>query len=600
MCGIVGHIGVKDENTVDVLLTGLTRLEYRGYDSAGICIKNKNSFEIYKKVGKIENLKAYLADFSPKASIGIGHTRWATHGGVTDANAHPHGNEDIALIQNGIIENYAVLKEQLKREGYPFVSETDTEVFLALVTKFYRKGKNLLDSVREAFVMLKGNFAFVVMGKNTDEIVALKRGAPLVCGERGQELFVSSDPYALLGQSEKLFFPEDDVLCWLKRGSPLQFLELDCRPSKRVLERKQTLNVDISEKGEHEHFMLKEIYEQPERIRQFLRFYAEGEGGRVLEAATKYVPERIHIAACGTAWHAGLVIRNFIEKFTRIPTQVELASEFRYREPILAKEDVGIFISQSGETADTLAALELCVAHGLSTVNIGNVEGSSQYRKSHHNLMIKAGVEIGVASTKAFTQMGLTGFLYAQGLSKKQNKDETFQEISLLADRIEALLKKAPEIEAMAQTLCHKKGFLFTGRGVYFPITLEGALKLKEIAYVHAEGYAGGELKHGPIALIDEEMVNVALVGPELSHKMESNVEEVKARRGTIVVVGPHDTEHLHHLGHFYVPLDFTGLPNLGPLYINIFCQLFSYYMAKFKGTDIDKPRNLAKSVTVE
>jgi len=604
MCGIVGHIGGPNENTVDVILGGLTRLEYRGYDSAGICIKNHNNkFEIYKKIGKIDNLKNYLKEFTPKASIGIGHTRWATHGGVTDINAHPHGNEDVALIQNGIIENYVYLKEKLKLGGYNFVSETDTEVFLALVNNYYQKGKDLFNSVREAFVQLKGNFAFVVMDRSSEKIVAIKRGAPLVCGEKGGELFVSSDPYALMGQCDQLMFPEDEVLCLLERGQKIQFFELSGEVSTRVNVRKQSLNQDVSEKGNHEHFMVKEIFEQPEKIKNFLKYYYEGEGQALLKDAVQITPKKIHIAACGTANYAGLVIRNFLENTNRISTQVELASEFRYRNPIISKEDVGIFISQSGETADTLGALEVCSNLGMRTINIGNVEGSSQYRKCQHNLLIQAGVEIGVASTKAFTLMGLTGFLYSQSLLKKDGpskKDSSYKEICLLVERIEDLLKRAPEIENMAQKLFNKKGFLFTGRGVYFPITLEGALKLKEIAYIHAEGYAGGELKHGPIALIDEDMVNVALLGPELVHKMESNVEEVKARRGTIVMVYPQNEKHLKNLGNFDFPLNFEGLPNLGPLYINIFCQLFSYYTAKFKGTDIDKPRNLAKSVTVE
>lgn len=603
MCGIVGHVGLK--NSVSHVIEGLKRLEYRGYDSAGVCFKDtKGQLNLYKKTGKLANLIEQIKTVDVyQTHTCIGHTRWATHGEVNDTNAHPHISQNLGLVHNGIIENYQDLKDELQSQGFEFQTKTDSEVFLTLVVKAYRESPVLSQAVSEAFKLIKGNSAFLVMDKNREEIVAIKRGAPLVCGSNDgtSELMVSSDPYALIGMVDKIYFPEDEVICVLdiKTDPLIQFFELDGSRSDRHVLKDQEMGLEISEKGEFEHFMLKEIHEQPILIRSFAAYY-KNLGFISFKSLKGFEPELIHIAACGTAWHAGLLIKHYIEKYNRIPCNVELASEFRYRNPLLRKGDLGLFISQSGETADTLAAQALCKKSGLKTMSIINVEGSTLYRDCDENLLIRAGVEIGVASTKAFTQQALTGYLYSSVLKKNYSSFYFVDEFQLLADRIDELLKQSDLIEAIASEIYSKKGFIFTGRGPYFPIALEGALKLKEIAYVHAEGYAAGELKHGPIALIDEEMVNVAIVGPELYEKSISNIQEVKARRGIIVAIGPKDDKNLKEMSDYFIGLNFVGLADLAPLYANVANQLLSYYMAKFKGTDIDKPRNLAKSVTVE
>ncbi|EQC52006.1 glutamine--fructose-6-phosphate transaminase (isomerizing) [Bacteriovorax sp. DB6_IX] len=609
MCGIVGHLGPK--NSVDVVLEGLKRLEYRGYDSAGVSfISSSNDLMMYKKKGKIENLINEIKDKDISARSCIGHTRWATHGGVTDNNAHPHICEEmgIAMVHNGIIENAGELREFLTKEGIQFKSETDSETFLGLLIYHVRNGKNIKDAVIESFKKIHGFSAFVVLNKETSEIFSIKKGAPLVCGmnEVNSEVLVSSDPYALAGIADKIYFPEDEVLCHLSAANSnlLNFYELDGTKSKRYMSKKQSMTHDPAAKGDFEHYMLKEIYEQPELIRSLTQFYFQGEGKESLEAAVDLPRKNLHISACGTAYYAGLVIKDFFEQINRIPCRPEIASEFRYRNPILDKEDLALFISQSGETADTLAAQELCKKSGLKSLSIVNTEGSTLYRDCDVNLLIRAGVEIGVASTKAFTQQVLTGRTLSAVIQNKGMDDNLrntlSQKYTLLAERIEELLDRSDEIKAVAGEIYRNKGFFYTGRGVYYPIALEGALKLKEIAYVHAEGYAAGELKHGPIALIDEEKVNVALVGPELYEKTVSNIQEIKARKGKIVTIGPEGKKDLEEISDYYIPINFDGLEELSPLYINVVNQLLAYHIAKFLGTDIDKPRNLAKSVTVE
>lgn len=608
MCGIVGYIG-PSQNSVQIVLEGLRRLEYRGYDSAGVSfIDENNQMQYYKKAGKLDNLKHELEGKNVIARTCIGHTRWATHGGVTDANAHPHNNETLSIIHNGIIENANEIKKELMGHGVRFKSETDSESFLELVTFELKNGLPILEAISKSFKRIHGNSAFVILYPKTGEIFAIKRGAPLVCGinEVTSEALVSSDPYALAGIVHKLYFPEDEVIVHLSGANKnlVNFYELDLKKTTRYLSKKQDMSVEVSEKGEYEHFMLKEIHEQPGLIRNLTQYYFAGEGREALEKVAQYKPNRVYLSACGTAAYAGLVIRDFLEAINRIPANVELASEFRYRDPILKEGDVGIFVSQSGETADTLAAQALCKKAGIKTLSIVNVDGSTLFRDCDDNLLIRAGIEIGVASTKAFTQQALTGRLMsaamAGDLKDEAKKVRLTGKFALLAERIDRLLVQSDVIKSVAESIYNKKGFFYTGRGVYFPIALEGALKLKEIAYVHAEGYAAGELKHGPIALIDEEMVNIALVGPELFEKTVSNVQEIKARKGIIVGIGPRNNEELMGLSDFYIPLDFDGLEELAPLYVNVVNQLLAYYMAKFKGTDIDKPRNLAKSVTVE
>ena len=603
MCGIVGHIGHK--NSVHVVLEGLKRLEYRGYDSSGVCFKNEfGNLTLFKKTGKLHNLKNLLRGVNLNSNSCVGHTRWATHGVVNDQNSHPHLNDTISIVHNGIIENAAEIKESLISEGIKFKSDTDSEVFLGLVHYSVRQGMSLFDAIVKSFEKVQGNSAFVIQEKDSNQIFAIKRGAPLVCGLnfKTHEVMVSSDPYALVGMVDQIFFPEDEVVCSLtgKKEKPLTFYEKNGEVSEKYISKKQECGLEAQEKGEFEHYMLKEIHEQPGLIRSLEEFYFLGKGKETLKKIEKEQPGRIQLNACGTAYYAGLVIRNFIESLNRIPVSAELASEFRYRDPIFQEDDLGLFISQSGETADTLAALNLCLEKKVKTYSLVNVEGSTLSRLCDQNLFIKAGVEIGVASTKAFTQQVLTGRIMAEAFKKNPSYGKLRSKFSLLADRLEVLLSQSNKIKKIAEEIYNYKGFFFTGRGHYFPIALEGALKLKEIAYVHAEGYAAGELKHGPIALIDEQMVNIAVIGPELLEKAVSNVEEIKARRGVIVILGPEGRKDLETLSNYYIPLNFDGLEELSPVYVNVANQLLSYYMAKFKGTDIDKPRNLAKSVTVE
>ena len=604
MCGIIGHVGHL--NTAQVIIDGLARLEYRGYDSTGICLKSPTGKLLqYKKAGKLKNLLAILPPQQLVSHIGIGHTRWATHGAVSDLNAHPHGHQDLSIVHNGIIENAQELTQQLTQEGWNFQSQTDSEIFLALTSKYLAQ-QPLELAVAAAFRQIEGNSAFVAMERASDKIVAIKRGAPLACGQNAatDNLFVCSDPYALIGHAQEVFFPADEVLCILDPTSPgskpsLHFLELDQSPSSRVLRQQQHPQLKPSEKGHFDHYMLKEIHQQPELIRKFTHYYLNGDGRLALQQVAPLRPRLIHLAACGTAWHAGLCIKNMIEKNNHIPVHVELASEFRYHSPLLTPQDLGVFLSQSGETADTLAAQKLCHQQGLTTLAIVNTQGSTLFRESTHNLLIQAEAEVAVASTKAFTLMVLTGHLFSQQLSGN-SLEPLRPEIDLLADRIESLLASRQQLQQVAQEIYQKKGFLYTGRGPYFPIALEGALKLKEISYVHAEGYAAGELKHGPIALIDQEMVNIALVGPEHYAKSLSNLEEVRARGGVIVAIGHDQSQHLAQTSDYFLPLDFSQLPNLGPLLANVVTQLLAYDIARCKGTDIDRPRNLAKSVTVE
>jgi glucosamine--fructose-6-phosphate aminotransferase (isomerizing) len=604
MCGIVGYSG--QINSIEPVLEGLTRLEYRGYDSAGVCFKNaQGKLEFIKKEGKIDNLKSIINSTHPQSNIAIGHTRWATHGLVNDTNAHPHVEGDFAIVHNGIIENASALKKMLEAKGHIFHSQTDTEVFLKLVLDFAKTEKNILQIISSAFQKVQGNSAFVIMSVLDNCIYSIKRAAPLVCGENNskKEVMCSSDPYALIGFAEKIYFPEDSVICRsVSENGDIrtEFYELDLTPSKRFKSQQKEMSLDIATKGAYEHFMLKEIHEQPRLILELATYYTVGAGKRVLDELKNLKPEFMHISACGTAWHAGLLIRNYLEQINDVRVGIELASEFRYKEPIIRKGDMGLFITQSGETADTLATLKMCQERNVKVVSIVNVEGSTIHRESDINLLTRAGAEIGVASTKAFSLQVLTGYLMSLSMANKLDVNKIHAQFELLSQRIEELLSRESEIRKIANKLSNHKGYIFTGRGRYFPIALEGALKLKEISYVHAEGYAAGELKHGPIAIIDHDMVNICLIGPELYDKAVSNMEEVKARRAIIFSVGSKDDQHVKEVSDYFFGLNFDGLGDLSPVYINIVMQLFSYYIAKMKGTDIDKPRNLAKSVTVE
>jgi glutamine---fructose-6-phosphate transaminase (isomerizing) len=602
MCGIVGYSGFGD--AVYPVIEGLSRLEYRGYDSAGICYSFEDKLINLKREGKLNNLKLALDEIKPMSHRAIGHTRWATHGKVNQQNAHPHKNDDFAVVHNGIIENAGILKETLEKEGYVYKSETDSETFLVLVTKYYGEYKDIKKAIVESFKEIRGNSSFVIMSRFDNNIYSIRRAAPLVVGENQEnhEVFASSDPYALVGFTTDIYFPEDEVLCEsvCEKGKlKTNFYDLELHNSNKYTKQVKEVELAVVAKGNYEHFMLKEIHEQPKLIKNLLDYYRTYQS-KLMENLKGTNMPMVHISACGTAWHAGLLIKEFLERINKQRVNIELASEFRYKSNILNKDDAGLFISQSGETADTLATLELCKEAGMRLFSIVNVEGSSLYRECERNFLIHAGVEIGVASTKAFTQQVLTGYLVSKSILGEFSDPKIDTEFNLLATKFENILKREDEIKSIALKIYNYKGFIFTGRGRYFPVALEGALKLKEIAYVHAEGYASGELKHGPIALIDQDMVNIALVGPELYEKTVSNIEEVKARRGVIVTVGPQGDKALEKISDHYFGIDFEGMHNLSPLLTNVFLQLLSYHVAKLKGTDIDKPRNLAKSVTVE
>lgn len=602
MCGIVGYSGFGD--AISPVIEGLSRLEYRGYDSAGICFDDGEKFLNIKREGKLENLKKALSETNPKSNRAIGHTRWATHGKVNETNAHPHVNEYFAIVHNGIIENAGELKEVLESEGYEYKSETDSETFLVLVTKYFKELKDVKKAIVEAYKQIRGNSSFVIMAHGTNNLYSIKRAAPLVVGQNQEtnEVYASSDPYALVGYAKEIFFPEDGVLCesTVDKGFlKTNFYDLELHNSNKYTKQEKEIELDAVTKGNFEHFMLKEIHEQPQLIQALLDNYRTYQD-KLMKSLVEAKPPMIHINACGTAWHAGLVVKEFFERINSQRVNIELASEFRYKTNILSKDDAGLFISQSGETADTLAALDICKEAGMRLFSIVNVEGSTLYRECERNFLIHAGVEIGVASTKAFTQQVLTGYLISKAMAGEFENKNIDKEFLHLKEGIEEILKREDEIKKIAQEIYNYKGFIFTGRNKYFPIALEGALKLKEIAYVHAEGYASGELKHGPIALIDYEMVNIAIVGPELYEKTVSNIEEVKARRGVIVTIGPKEDIKLEKLSDLYFGIDFSNVGDLRPVLANVALQLLSYHVAKLKGTDIDKPRNLAKSVTVE
>lgn len=611
MCGIVGYIGTKQ--AYPVLMNGLSRLEYRGYDSAGIALLN-DSINIYKCKGKVADLGRHIESGDIAGTVGIGHTRWATHGEPNNSNAHPHqsANGKFVIIHNGIIENYSKLKSKLKKRGYEFKSDTDTEVLVNLIEYIYSKGKISAEvAVRMALSKVIGAYGIVVMCKDEPEqLIAARKGSPLVVGIGDDEYFLASDATPIIEYTKNVIYLNDDDVVIIKRGE----LTLKTINNEQLSPKIQKLNIDIEAIGKsgYDHFMLKEIYEQPKSITDTFR-------GRVLSG-----PEEIHlgglfdqmeklenakrllIIACGTSWIAGLVGEYLFEEHVRIPVEVEYASEFRYRNPVITEDDVVIAISQSGETADTLAAIKLAKAAGATVLGICNVVGSSIPRETCGGVYTHAGPEIGVASTKAFTAQVTVLTMMSLMLGQKKgtlSQEEFSRKIKEMLDvprHIEILLKNNDLYEEIAKKYSKASNFLYLGRGYCFPVALEGALKLKELSYIHAEGYPAAEMKHGPIALIDEDMPVVVIATKDKSYeKIVSNIQEVKSRKGKIIaLVSEGDTlikefaDHVIEIPH----IDET----LAPLTTIVPLQLLSYHIAVMRGCNVDQPRNLAKSVTVE
>lgn len=614
MCGIVGYIGKRD--AYPVLIKGLRRLEYRGYDSAGVAlIDKKRRLNVYKTKGKVSDLEAFVSPKDVSGTIGIAHTRWATHGEPCQANAHPHfsSSENLALIHNGIIENYATLKEKLQRKGIIFKSSTDTEVLVQLIEFFQLSNHlDLLTAVQLALHEVIGAYAIAVLDKNNpDEIIAARKSSPLVVGIGTDEFFLASDATPIVEYTDKVVYLQDGEIAVIRRGKTLEVVNLDNvlqNPEVRTVE----MNLGQLEKGGYPHFMLKEIFEQPDCINDCMRGRINADGDKVVLSAVIDHKERLLkarrfvIVACGTSWHAGLIGKQLIESFCRIPVEVEYASEFRYRDPVIHEDDVVIAISQSGETADTLAAIELAKEKGAFIYGICNAVGSSIPRITDTGSYIHVGPEIGVASTKAFTGQVTVLTMLALTLAKEKGSmtDEKYleviRELTVIPAKIKKILISNPKIAELSRIFTYAHNFLYLGRGYSFPVALEGALKLKEISYIHAEGYPAAEMKHGPIALIDAEMpVVVIATHNAMYEKIMSNIQEIKARKGKVIALVTEGDTVVSKLADDCIELPET-LECLEPLIATILLQLLAYHVAICKGKNVDQPRNLAKSVTVE
>ena len=617
MCGIVGYLGYRD--AYPILIKGLHRLEYRGYDSAGVALFNEQSkLNIYKAAGKVADLESVAKGHDCSGTIGIAHTRWATHGEPNVVNAHPHVSQtgDITLVHNGIIENYAALRKQLMAKGYTFKSETDTEVLCQLIQYTKTKNNCTIDrAVRVALQKVIGAYAIVVLDRNApDMMVAARKSSPMVVGlgENDSEFFIASDATPIVEYTNRMVYLKDEETVVCKRGEGMKVLTLNedvVEPNVKKVE----LDLNMLDKGGFPHFMLKEIYDQPQCLRDCMRGRLLLNHKRiVLSAVTEQREEllnarRIIIVSCGTSWHAGLIGKQLFEKYCRIPVQVEYASEFRYNDPVIGKGDVVIAISQSGETADTLAAIEMAREKGALVYGIVNGVGSSIARNTDTGTYIHVGPEIGVASTKAFTGQIVVLTLLALALAKEKktiDDDEYVQimeELNRIPDKIEELLHKQSEkIRVYAEQLAKSTNCLYLGRGMNYPVALEGALKLKEISYIHAEGYPAAEMKHGPIALIDENLPVVFIATHHaLYEKVISNMQEVVARKGKVLAIVTEGDESVKKVTQDMIEIPDT-LNCLVPLLSVIPLQLLSYYVAVAKGLDVDQPRNLAKSVTVE
>jgi glucosamine--fructose-6-phosphate aminotransferase (isomerizing) len=616
MCGIVGYIG--NRKVVPILLKGLKSLEYRGYDSAGLVYLQNNTLTKHRAQGKLENLEKSVEDvLGVKSHVGLGHTRWATHGAPTTENAHPHGdcNDDLVIVHNGIIENYHTLRNNLVKRGHTFRSETDTEVLAHLIED--NLDKDLVKAVRKALKKVKGSYAVGVLWKGQpDIIVAARSHSPLVIGTgNGDGTFLASDVPALLPYTRKVIYLEDQELAILSAEKwEVRNLDTGRRVKKQV--QKITWNAGMAEKTGFKHFMLKEIYEQPQALLNTLRGRIDPQSGSIelpeIGLSEKEVKslERIVLVACGTSWHAALVAKYWIEEWVGIPVEVDIGSEFRYRKLLLNNKVLTLSISQSGETADTLAGIRLASQLGSKIITICNVVGSTMTREADFTLYTHAGPEIGVASTKAFTSQLAALFLFASYLAQVRktlpsNKIKKLGQAiiglpTLLEESLPGLQEK---IKAIAELFYDSRNFLFVGRGLNYPIALEGALKLKEISYIHAEGYAAGELKHGPIALIDKDMPILGLVPKDkVYEKSISNIEEIRARQGQLILIGSKGDRQLNKITDhvLYMPKAPSMMPELNPILFTIPAQLLAYEIATLRGCDVDQPRNLAKSVTVE
>lgn len=614
MCGIVGYIGNRE--AYPILIKGLKRLEYRGYDSAGAALVNQNGeLSVYKTKGKVSDLETFCQDKDISGCVGIAHTRWATHGEPSSLNAHPHYSEskNLAIIHNGIIENYADLKKKLISDGVHFRSDTDTEVIVQLIEYIQtKKNVDLLTAVRLALHQLIGAYAIALLDKREkNQIIVARKQSPLVIGIGDNEFFLGSDATPIIEYTDKVVYLDDDNVAVMRLGEELKVvnnMNHEMSPEVRTLD----MNLGQIEKGGYPHFMLKEIFEQPECLENCMRGRVNVDANKVmLSAVIDYKKQllnakRIIIVACGTSWHAGLIGKQIIESFCRIPVEVEYASEFRYRNPVINSDDVIIAVSQSGETADTLAAVKLAKENGAFVFGICNAIGSSIPRATNTGSYIHVGPEIGVASTKAFTGQVTVLVMLALALAKEKGTitDELYtsvvKELSGIPEKIKKMLELNDRISELSRTFTYAHNFLYLGRGYNYPVALEGALKLKEISYIHAEGYPAAEMKHGPIALIDSDMP-VVVVAPhdEMYKKVLSNIQEIKARRGKIIALVSKGDDTISKIADEVIEMPET-LECLEPLIASIPLQLLAYHVAVCKGKDVDQPRNLAKSVTVE
>ena len=613
MCGIVAYIGEKE--AFPIVLKGLKRLEYRGYDSAGISVNNGEELNVYKKQGKVVELENFAKDKDTSGGTAIGHTRWATHGKPNDENAHPHTSSDgkYALVHNGIIENYAVLKEELIQRGHTFKSETDTEVLVHLISDIVEKQQcDLFEATRQALNEVIGAYAIVVISKdNPNELIAAKKSSPLVIGIGKNDFFIGSDATPIVEYTKNVVYLEDGEIARLSLDSGLTLKTIQNEVKTPYIQELE-MKIEALEKGGYDHFMQKEIFEQPRSIKDCMRgrlMLNENYislGGIEAYQDKIFAAKRLIIIACGTSWHAGLVGEYLLEELSRIPVEVEYASEFRYRNPIIDENDVVIAISQSGETADTLAAIELAKSKGATIIGICNVVNSTIARATDCGAYTHAGPEIGVASTKAFTGqvtvLTLISLLFGKnsGAIDPARFTRLMIELNAIPEKVEEVLKSDSYIKEIAEIYKDSHNALFLGRGINFPVALEGALKLKEISYIHAEGYPAAEMKHGPIALIDEEMPVFVIATQDASYeKVVSNIQEVKARKGKVIAIVTKGDKDVRKIADHVIEIPRTD-DMLVPLLATIPLQLLSYHVSVMRGCNVDQPRNLAKSVTVE